>query len=60
MLVCSNFTDYQDTFCVANLADCPVTSMKIQNHNQFELDGSDGVKPNTQNTSEVRYRFFDL
>ena len=28
MVVCSNFTDYEDTFCVANLADCPITDLK--------------------------------
>ena len=55
MVVCSNFTDYEDTFCVANLADCPITFLNIQGHNQIG-----DVIPNTLNTSIPRYRYYDI
>lgn len=55
MVVCSNFTDYEDTFCVANLANCPITYLKIQEH---KMNGD--VIPNTLNTSLPRYKFYDI
>ena len=55
MVVCSNFTDYEDTFCVANLADCPVTYLNSQQHDQ-----TNNGRPNLVNTSIPRYKLYDL
>ena len=55
MVVCSNFTDYEDTFCVANLADCPITYLKFQDH---KMNGD--IPPNTFNTSIPRFKNYEL